>query len=231
MLHVLLLIVVFGRVECSSLPRFIFANQHLQIMSRFLCHTVQRFQEMDGNAKKFTLPLFGQLGRASSAQRMGPGQHHLLSASFSTPTSVQDLSISPPVSPTKPPLIPILSRRQRRASMVGLHPPSPFSFIPLSLFFSHSPLGLIFSSLTSLYVTSSLLPLGFPLLLRPSLSLPFPLPCSLFYFSDHLYLLSPHSFTHNYVDVSLSPLPQSELGYGKIQTYSKLEKLGEVGIM
>ena len=128
----------------------------------FVLYTVQRFQEMDGNAKKFTLPLFGQLGRASSAQQMGPGQHHLLSASFSTPTSVQDLSISPPISPTKPPLIPTLSRKQRRASMVGLHSPS---------------------------------------------------------------------FTHNYVDMCLSPLPQSELGYGKIQTYSKLEKLGEVGII
>jgi serine/threonine protein kinase len=86
----------------------------------FVLYTVQRFQEMDGNAKKFTLPLFGQLGRASSAQQMGPGQHHLLSASFSTPTSVQDLSISPPVSPTKPPLIPTLSRKQRRASMSEL---------------------------------------------------------------------------------------------------------------
>ena len=113
---------------------------------------LQRFQEMDGNAKKFTLPLFGQLGRASSAQQMGPGgQHHVLSSSFSNPTSVQDLSISPPVSPSKPPLMPQLSRRQRRASLVKLSlsnflPPSPLS-VSLSL----SPLILL-SILIYLYL-------------------------------------------------------------------------------
>ncbi|CAI8037058.1 Cyclin-dependent kinase 16, partial [Geodia barretti] len=63
-----------------------------------------------------------------------------------------------------------------------------------------------------------LVPFSFPVLRSLSLSLTFVSPA---------LFLPPHSFTHNYVDVSLSPLPQSELGYGKIKTYSNLEKLGE----
>ena len=82
---------------------------------------LQHFQEMDNDAKRFTLPLFGPLGRASSAHQVGQNHRPSLSSSFSNPASTQDLSISPPVSPSKPALMPQLSRRQRRASLVS-HP-------------------------------------------------------------------------------------------------------------
>ena len=36
------------------------------------------------------------------------------------------------------------------------------------------------------------------------------------------------TYNHSLLYTHISPLAQSELGYGKIQTYSKLEKLGEV---
>ena len=114
-----------------------------------LCVSVQRFQELDGNAKKFTLPLFGQLGRASSAHQVGRTHRQVLSASFSNPASVQDLSISPPVSPSKPPLMPQLSRRQRRASMVS----RATHTLSLSLNLSYTQTHTLYLPLSSISLT------------------------------------------------------------------------------
>jgi len=82
---------------------------------------MSRFQEVNGDAKRFTLPLFGSLGRAVSASHVNTSPRHV---SLSNPSSISDLSISPPLSPSdllhpprRPLYMPQANRRQRRASL------------------------------------------------------------------------------------------------------------------
>ncbi len=86
------------------------------------------FAETNTKTQRFTLPLFGHLGRAQSATQVNtlPRNFHSHSHSFSNPSSMTDLSISPPLSPSdllRPPqppsYMPEANRRQRRASLVS----------------------------------------------------------------------------------------------------------------
>lgn len=82
----------------------------------------QYFSETE--PKRFTLPLFGNLGRSISVTNVGSTALSTNSArlgqSLSNPSSMLDLTISPPISPngTKPLYMPHVNRRQRRASLV-----------------------------------------------------------------------------------------------------------------
>ena len=85
-------------------------------------HHTQHFRDADSDPKRFTLPLFGSLARASSENHVGEDRQNrpsTFSSSFSNSLSVNNLSVSPPVSPSKPPFMPQLTRKQRRASLVS----------------------------------------------------------------------------------------------------------------
>ena len=102
------------------------------------------------------LPLFGNLSRAMSTSAVTGNPHHIRAQttsntpthhfqSFSNPTSMTDLTISPPRSPNGGPLLtqspvrplymPDANRRQRRASLVS-------EVVPLSLSLFLSSLSL-----------------------------------------------------------------------------------------
>lgn len=123
---------------------------------------LQHFTELE--PRRHVLPLFGSLGRAMSATHVNAFPAGLNTSSYSNPTSLTDLSISPPLSPgeshslfpSPPSYMPAANRRQRRASLVSV---------------------------------------------------------------DMMHLEPAN-------DPAL--MSQSEIGFGKIQTYTKLEKLGEV---
>ena len=129
----------------------------------------QSFIEVEPRrAQKYTLPLFGNLSRAMSTSAVSttPQGHKVHSNtiprhfhSFSNPSSMTDLTVSPPRSPNGTPLLtqspvrplymPDANRRQRRASLVSTC--STFSLCPLSFSPSSLPLSLsLFFSLLSL---------------------------------------------------------------------------------
>lgn len=91
-------------------------------------NTTKHIRYVDTDHKRFTLPLFGNLGRSVSVTNVGPtstsppnGLTHI-GQSLSNPNSTLDLSLSPPHSPTdgKSLYMPYANRRQRRASLAEI---------------------------------------------------------------------------------------------------------------
>ena len=139
----------------STWKRWFYHALNLFTHSHTCMHThSQSFIEVEPRrAQKYTLPLFGNLSRAMSTSAMSttpqghqvhfntiPRHFH----SFSNPSSMTDLTVSPPRSPNGTPLLtqspvrplymPDANRRQRRASLVSTCS-SCTPILPLSSFF------------------------------------------------------------------------------------------------
>lgn len=119
---------------------FFFLSMSLSLTLSLFYIWLQNFIEVEPRTQRFMLPLFGNLSRAMSTSAVSSNPHphvrHHSHAntvqhfhSFSNPTSMTDLTISPPRSPNGGPLLtqmpvrplfmPDANRRQRRASLVS----------------------------------------------------------------------------------------------------------------
>ena len=112
-----------SKLQALSSPSHAHTHTHTHThISLPLC--LSQFPEANDKAKRFTLPLFGHLGRAVSASHVNTVHHPFTRSNTS---SVTDLSISPPLSPSdlyhppsRPLYMPQANRRQRRASLVRI---------------------------------------------------------------------------------------------------------------
>ena len=116
-----------NNISCMYMHTRPYTHTLMYIIHTYIHTLTQQFSEMEtSRAQRFMLPLFGNLGRAISATQVNSlSPRHF--ASFSNPSSMTDLSISPPLSPNglqlkpvRPTYMPHANRRQRRASLVSI---------------------------------------------------------------------------------------------------------------